>query len=92
MEMNQIHQYALEDQSRYPSMKLFCVHKGKGEIFDFDFEMENRDHKLLRTRFSFGGETHNEPGAIITDVCTLAANVMKPAHSRQLSRENLIVS
>jgi uncharacterized pyridoxamine 5'-phosphate oxidase family protein len=66
---NQVHQYALEDQSRYPSMKLFCVHKGKGEIFDFDFEMEHRDHKLLRTRFSFGGETHNEPGAIITDEC-----------------------
>jgi uncharacterized pyridoxamine 5'-phosphate oxidase family protein/Pyruvate/2-oxoacid:ferredoxin oxidoreductase delta subunit len=67
---SEVHQYALEDASRYPAMKLFCVYKGKGEIFDFDFEMEYRDHKLLRTRFSFGGERYNEPGVIITNECT----------------------
>lgn len=60
-----IHQYALEDIARYPTMKLFCVHKGKGEIFDYDFEMENRDHKVLRERFAFGGETVNPAGARI---------------------------
>lgn len=43
-------------------MKLFCIFKGKGEIFDFDFEMENRDYKLLRTRFAYGGETFNDAG------------------------------
>ena len=46
-------------------MKLFCVFKGKGELFDYDFELENRDHKLLRRRFAFGGETFNEAGARI---------------------------
>lgn len=57
------HQYALEDIERYPAMRLFCIHKGKGEMFDFDFEMEHRDHKLLRTRFAFGGESVNPAGA-----------------------------
>lgn len=67
---NPIHQYVLEDHERYPSIRLFCIHKGKGEIFDFDFEMENRDHKVLRTRFAFGGETCNEAGARINpDLC-----------------------
>ncbi len=61
--------YFLEDQARYPATRLFCIRNGKGEIFDYDFEMVNRDHKLLRTRFSFGGETHNEPGGRITDDC-----------------------
>ncbi|NDV21700.1 4Fe-4S binding protein [Desulfovibrio sp. JC022] len=62
---NPIHQYVLEDHERYPAIRLFCVHKGKGEIFDFDFEMEHRDHKVLRTRFAFGGEGYNEAGARI---------------------------
>lgn len=66
---DELMQYVLEDQERYPAIVLFHIHKGSGEIFDFDFEMENRDHKVLRTRFSFGGETHNEPGARITGDC-----------------------
>lgn len=61
--------YFLEDAARYPATRLFCINKGKGEIFDYDFEMVNRDHKVLRTRFAFGGETYNEPGARITGDC-----------------------
>lgn len=78
------HQYALEDAARYPAMKLFCIFKGKGEVFDYDFELEHRDHKVLRTRFAFGGETVNEAGARIdpdkciacglcADACTFKA-------------------
>ncbi|WP_163812028.1 4Fe-4S binding protein [Pseudodesulfovibrio sp. JC047] len=66
---NAMMQYVLEDQARYPATRLFCIHAGKGEIFDFDFEEEFRDHKLLRTRFSFGGMTHNDAGCWITDAC-----------------------
>jgi ferredoxin len=62
---DKIHQYFLEDQARYPAIRFFCIHRGKGEIFDFDFEKENRDHKLLRTRFAFGGEKFNDAGARI---------------------------
>jgi len=68
---SEVHKYFLEDAARYPAMKFFCIFKGKGEIFDFDFEMENRDHKLLRTRFAFGGETFNEAGTRINaEKCT----------------------
>jgi ferredoxin len=67
---SEVHKYFLEDAARYPAIRFFCIFKGKGEIFDFDFEMEERDHKLLRTRFAFGGETFNEAGARINpDEC-----------------------
>lgn len=66
---NRIFAYALADAARYPAMRLFRIHRGRGEIFDYDFEMEHRDHKLLRTRFAFGGETFAEPGCVITDEC-----------------------
>lgn len=62
---DEIHKYFLEDAARYPAIRFFCIHRGKGEIFDYDFEQENRDHKLLRTRFAFGGETVNDAGARI---------------------------
>lgn len=62
---NEIHKYFLEDATRYPAIRFFCIHRGKGEIFDFDFEQENRDYKLLRTRFAFGGENFNDAGARI---------------------------
>ncbi|WP_291327424.1 4Fe-4S binding protein [Desulfovibrio sp. UCD-KL4C] len=62
---SELHKYALEDIERYPAMRLFCIFKGKGELYDYDFEMENRDHKLLRERFAFGGETFNTSGARI---------------------------
>ncbi|MFT7004601.1 MAG: ferredoxin [Sulfurimonas sp.] len=83
---SKIHEYAMEDAKRYPAMKLFCLYKGKGEIFDYDFELENRDHKLLRKRFAFGGMNVNEAGTHIDpdlciscgacyDVCTFGAIV-----------------
>ena len=59
------HKYALEDAARYPAIRLFCLFKGKGELYDYDYEMENRDHKLERVRFAFGGETFNDSGARI---------------------------
>jgi ferredoxin len=75
---SEVHKYFLEDAARYPSEKLFCIFKGKGEIFDFDFEMENRDHKLLRTRFAFGDETYNAAGPHINaDECTSCGECFK---------------
>jgi uncharacterized pyridoxamine 5'-phosphate oxidase family protein/Pyruvate/2-oxoacid:ferredoxin oxidoreductase delta subunit len=68
---SEIHKYFLEDAARYPAIRFFCIHKGKGEIYDYDFETENRDHKLLRTRFAFGGENFNDAGTRINpDDCT----------------------
>lgn len=62
---SETHQFFLEDAARYPAIRFFSITRGKGEIFDFDFEMEHRDHKVLRTRFAFGGEVYNEPGVRI---------------------------
>lgn len=47
--------YCIQDNKNYPAMVTFCIHSGHGEIYDYDFEKELRDHKLERLRFSFGG-------------------------------------
>jgi uncharacterized pyridoxamine 5'-phosphate oxidase family protein/NAD-dependent dihydropyrimidine dehydrogenase PreA subunit len=69
---SKIHKYFLEDAARYPAIRFFCIYRGKGEIYDFDFEMENRDHKLLRSRFAFGGEIFNAAGAHIDPAACIA--------------------
>ncbi len=47
--------YLIEDNKRYPRVTGFCMHKFYGEVYDYDFEKENRGHKLERERFSFNG-------------------------------------
>ncbi len=47
--------YLIEDNRKYPQITGFCFHKFYGEVYDYDFEKELRNHKLLRERFSFGG-------------------------------------
>jgi len=69
--------FALYDISRYPAARVFCLYRGKGEIFDYDFEMQNRDHKLHRTRFAFGGEHYNHAGCRITEVCNRCGACME---------------
>lgn len=63
-------QFAAYDASRHPAIRVFCLYRGKGEVFDYDFELRIRDHKLLRRRFSFGGETCRNAGCRITEDCT----------------------
>lgn len=60
---------ATYDIKKYPATRCFCIYRAKGEIFNYDFKEEKRNHKLLRTRFSFGGMTYNQAGCIITDKC-----------------------
>lgn len=59
------------DIDRYPAMAdgNFVIYKAKGEIFDVDFGEIHRNHKLLRTRFSFGGMSYNPAGVRINDKC-----------------------
>ncbi|MFC1494957.1 4Fe-4S binding protein [Thermodesulfobacteriota bacterium] len=68
-EKNSQFKIALFDMEKYPATRNLIMYRGKGEIYDFDFEMVNRDHKLLRKRFSFGGMDFNPSGSIITDKC-----------------------
>lgn len=69
--INKMLEVAARDIVSYPAMASgnFMIYKAKGEIFDYDFAKLNRDHKLLRTRFSFGGATYNPAGVRITDSC-----------------------
>ena len=63
---------AVQDMERYPMMQgaNFIMYAAKGEIYDVDFDLINRDHKLERTRFSFGGVEYNKTGPTINDNCT----------------------
>ena len=62
---------AVNDMSKYPAMTNgnFVMYRFKGEVFDVDFEGTRRDHKLLRTRFSFSGYPYSQAGPVISDEC-----------------------
>lgn len=66
---NPVFDYCIKDQERYPAMTAFVIYRAKGEIFDYDFEKEYRDHKLERERFSYGNFPTIDPGLQITDAC-----------------------
>ncbi len=60
---------AVHDIEQYPATRVFVLYCAKGEKFDFDFEKEHRNHKLLRERFTFGGMQWIDAGLSITDSC-----------------------
>lgn len=66
---NEMFMLGVNDIERYPAMTTFCLYSAWGEVFDFDFEMEHRSHKLLRTGFSFGGRQIPFRGVRITEAC-----------------------
>ncbi len=55
------------DMKKYPATKIFVMHKASGDIFDFDFAKKNRDHKLERVAFAFGGAQVEQPGVRIEE-------------------------
>ncbi len=46
----------IKDQGKYNAMVIFCIKSYYGDIFDYDFEKEKRDHKLERVYFSHNQE------------------------------------
>jgi ferredoxin len=67
--VNDMFSLGVKDIEKYPAMTTFCLYRAWGEVFDFDFEMEHRSHKLLRTGFCFGGEHVPFRGVRITEEC-----------------------
>jgi ferredoxin len=78
--LEELHEKALKDPEkfgplekdieRYPTMTTFVLHKFKGELYDYDFEKKNKDHKLDRSRFAFNKAKYQEPGfSIDKDLC-----------------------
>ena len=59
----------IKDIEKYPAMTTYCIYRAWGEVYDFDFEMEHRSHKLLRTGFCYGGKHIPFRGVRITEEC-----------------------
>lgn len=78
-ENNEILKLAVRDMDQYKAMRKgnFRLSRARGEIFDFDFELSGRDHKVLRTRFSYGGMTYNKVGPTITNKCIACGACLK---------------
>lgn len=55
-------QFAVADYDikKYPETVVLVLHRAWGELYDYDFNMVNRDHKILRERFCWGGATFVE--------------------------------
>lgn len=66
---NSMFELGVKDIEKYPAMTTFCLYRAAGEIYDFDFAMEKRDHKLKRTRFTFGAMEYPFRGVRISDGC-----------------------
>ncbi len=66
---NELFMLGVKDTAKYPAMTTFCLYRAWGEVYDFDYEMEHRPHKLLRTAFCFGGMRIPFRGVRITDRC-----------------------
>ncbi len=70
--------YLIADNQRYPAITGFCLHNFHGEVYDYDFEKEHREHKLERTRFSFGSLQGVKAGlSIDPDVCVSCGECSK---------------
>ncbi len=67
----------VKDIQKYPAMTTFSLYRAWGEIYDFDFEMENRSHKLLRTGFSFGDQPIPKRGMHINEDCTACGECLE---------------
>lgn len=60
---------AVFDINKYPMTVVMQVYEGWWEIYDYDFAMKTRDHKLERERCAFGGARVEQPGLVISDEC-----------------------
>lgn len=74
---NPIFDFCIYDQEKYPAMIVFCITEGRGDIFDYDFAKEKRDHKLERSYFSFNGEPVKHKGLTINQETCIGCGVCK---------------
>lgn len=84
---NGLFMLGVRDIEKYPAMTTFCLYRAWGEVYDFDYEMENRPHKLLRTPFSFGGMPIPFRGVRITDKCIACGNCLERCSFKAIHRD-----
>ncbi len=46
---------AVYDMRKYPETRVLVLFRAHAELYDYDFNMVHRDHKILRERFAWGG-------------------------------------
>jgi len=78
----------VKDIERYPAMTTFCLYRAWGEVYDFDYEMEKRPHKLLRTAFSFGGTPIPFRGVRITETCSACGKCLERCSFKAIYQED----
>ncbi len=75
---NEMFKLGVEDMEKYRAMRTFVLYKGIGEIFDFDFEKEHREDKLLRKSFNINGAEEQFRGLKINqERCTKCGACLK---------------
>jgi ferredoxin len=84
--INKMFLLGVKDIDKYPAMTTFCLYKAWGEVYDFDFEMEHRSHKLLRNGFCFGGAIIPFRGVRITDECTACGECFEGCSFKAISQ------
>ncbi len=72
---NPIFDFCIKDNEKYPAMVVFCITSGRGDVFDYDFEMKNRENKLERQYFAFNGATIKYRGLHIDDEKCISCGV-----------------
>lgn len=72
---NPIFDLCIKDQQQYPAMVVFCISAGRGDIFDYDFELANRDHKLERIYFAYNGGKARYKGLYINPEACIGCGV-----------------
>ena len=77
-----------KDIVKYPALRAFRLTKGKGEIFDFDFEHQYRDHKLLRTPFTLNEFSTPKRGLVINDNCVNCGLCIKACSFKAIYKED----
>ncbi len=74
---NPIFDVCIKDQVKYNAMVVFCITSGRGDVFDYDFAMKNRDHKLQRTYFAYNGAKPKYRGLIIDKDKCISCGICK---------------
>jgi len=86
--VNEMFMLGVKDIEKYPAMTTFCLCSAWGEVYDFDFEMEHRNHKLLRTGFSFGGKRIPFRGVRITEECIACGECQERCSFKAISQHD----
>lgn len=74
---NPMFDMCIKDQEKYPAMVVFCITRGRGDIFDYDFEKVNRENKLERTYFSYNGSRIKYKGLRINSAVCVGCGICK---------------